>query len=118
MTTLDIGRRDFQLILAAEGNNLAGVKAALAQGARINHQSIYDKMTALHLAAGNANEAMVEYLLGEGADVTLEDKYGRTPSVVAIECGWYELADRLTDIECQFILKTKQAEFEAATKHL
>ena len=117
MATLDFGRKNFELIVAAESGNLPGVEKAVAEGAQVNHPSMFDKMTALHIAAGNGNDAMVDYLLSVGADVKLQDKYGRTPSVVAIECGWYELADRLTDLECQFILETKHAEYEAAAKH-
>ena len=107
MAVLDYIKRTFEMIAAAEGNNLAGVQEAIAGGASVNHQAPHDKMTALHMAAGNGDDAMVDYLLDEGADVRLEDIYGRTPSVVAIECGWYDLADHLTDLECQAIQREK-----------
>ena len=100
------------LIAAAEDNNMIGVKRAIKNGADVNHQSIYNWITALHFAAGNGNKEMVEYLLGKDADAMRTDKWGRTAAVVAIECGYFDLADRLTDVECRLIQEEKRKIFE------
>lgn len=106
--TVNMLKHERDLIIAAEGNNLRYVEEALASGAKVNHQTGREKMTALHLAAGNGNGEMVDYLIAQGADVSILDRQGRTPAVVAIEFGFYELADRLTDLECKNIQKGKE----------
>jgi ankyrin repeat protein len=109
MAMVELLRNEHDLIVAAEGNNLPSVEKALAAGAKVNHQTASEKMMALHMAAGNGNAQMVDCLLGHGADVRILDSKGRTPAVVAIEFGFYELAGRLTDLECQQIQKEQQA---------
>ena len=103
-----------RLIAAAEAGDLRGVKRAFPEGANVNYQSPHDLMTALHIAAGNGDHEMVDFLVNKrNADVTLKDKHGRTAAVVAIDCGNTEIADRLTELECNILLEERRKELQA-----
>jgi ankyrin repeat protein len=56
------------------------------QRAMVNTQD-FDGCTALHLAAENRNLSAARFLLKEGANRLLKDKYGRTPAHTAAEFG-------------------------------
>jgi len=62
-----------------DNDNVDAVKAALAKGANINHQNESSGQTPLmgSLLRGKLN--IFEYLLNEGADVTIADGQGYTP---------------------------------------
>ncbi|GAB4221794.1 MAG: glutaminase A [Francisella sp.] len=67
-----------ELIWAASNGDISEIKRALALGADIN-QGDYDKRTALHLAAAEGHEEIVEYLLYKGANPNVKDRWGATP---------------------------------------
>jgi uncharacterized protein len=66
-----------RLMRAAASNDLAAVKALLAQGADVNATSA-DGYTALMYTASYGNSKMVRFLLDEGANVNARDKTGHT----------------------------------------
>jgi len=59
-------------------DNLESIKKLLAEGVDINTQG-GDGFTPLHIAVQNNNFGIVEELLANKADVSIEDLYGRTP---------------------------------------
>lgn len=64
-------------MLAGARNDLAAVKALLAQGADVNATSA-DGYTALMYTASYGNSEIVRFLLDKGADVNAQDKTGHT----------------------------------------
>lgn len=88
---------DAQLLKAAADGDLAGVSAALAQGANVDAKDEYNN-SALNWAALWGHEDVVEKLLEAGAD--LENKGsggGMTPLANAASRGHFKVAQRLLD---------------------
>jgi len=61
------------------------VRFLVAEGADVNARSANIQFTALHDAATYMNRGYAELLIGLGANVNLQDKYGRTP--MHLICG-------------------------------
>jgi glutaminase len=68
----------FNLIYAASHNSVNEIKRLLSYGVDIN-ASDYDKRTALHLAVAEQNIEATTYLINNGADPKLKDRWGATP---------------------------------------
>lgn len=68
------------LIYAASSGDLATVKTLLEHGVAVNRAG--DNGTALHAAAGLGEVAVMEALIGAGADVNAVNAYGDSPLVV------------------------------------
>lgn len=75
---------DSQLVSLVQRNDLEGVRAAVASGARVNapRPSLENK-TALHFAVARSGAAMVKLLLELGADPNARDSGGETPLSMA-----------------------------------
>lgn len=91
-----------QLFQAAYMGNLAGVRESVEKGAKVNAWHDRTGLTALHLAVGTNNLALVKYLLEiAGADL-VPDKSGRWPTVIAAECCVSEeLCDYIVEEEAK-----------------
>jgi len=70
----DIG--DTPLIRAARGNNMEAARFLVSQGADVNAKNSSNGETALRLVLWNKD--FVQFLLSEGADVTVVDRDGNT----------------------------------------
>ncbi|KAK1973600.1 ankyrin repeat-containing domain protein, partial [Colletotrichum cereale] len=53
--------------------------------------------TALHRAVSSGNESIVDLLLRQGANASLQDESGKTPLHLAAECGRKEIVARLLE---------------------
>lgn len=86
------------LTFAAYGVNLDGARLLASRGVNINAKSTYG-FTPLMIAAGSEhqNEAMVRWLLANGADLSLRDDEGRTALDWALAQGETPIARLLRD---------------------
>lgn len=66
------------LLQAVDARDLAAVTASLAKGAKVNSADAFHR-TALHKAANQAPEEIIELLIARGADINARDNDGRTP---------------------------------------
>jgi ankyrin repeat protein len=99
------------LLLAAQNNDLEGVRAALGAGADSNAQAslMHRCYTALHFAAGDGSVDMIRELIKAGASVDSGDQNGRTPLELALEGRHnpnaeeisYELAAASANAQCK-----------------
>lgn len=108
-------RRDFskeneKLYLASYFGSLADVKSALESGAAVDKAVQEDGVTVLHMAAYHGNDAMVDLLLKHGANPSVRDRWNRAPADLAIDTYHFDLADKLTQLECQQITARKRKE--------
>jgi len=71
-------QRSRGLMWAASENNRTRAMHLLLMGCDINGAD-YDARTALHLAASSGHLDMVKYLVANGADVDLKDRFNNTP---------------------------------------
>ena len=71
------------LILAARAGRLDVVVYLLAEGASINDQENKWRVTALYEASSHSKAHVIQHLLRSGADITLPNKGGWTPLMVA-----------------------------------
>ena len=83
------------IIRAALSNDINAAKCALAEDAEcINHQSDKMGVTALHVAAGNGNMSMVQFLCEQpGCDPYIQDYAGRLPCYMATAIGRLDISD-------------------------
>ena len=70
------------------------VKQALAENGDVNVKG-QDDYTALHAAAENGHQAVLQYLLERGADVNARVTTGQTPLDLALAAGGLDLAELL-----------------------
>ena len=64
----------------------------------INLQDKYDnKQTALMVAVENGQKDMAQLLIDSGADVDLQDAYGRSALIIALDKGEKDIARLLID---------------------
>lgn len=84
---------DQEIIVAAENGDLEGVKKALDAGA--NPSAMGPNSGALHCAAFNGHEAVVELLLDKGTNVDLKDAQSYYPLHLAAARGYVSIAERL-----------------------
>ena len=75
------------LLVAAQKGHTDICGLLLAHGSNVNEAVPDTKNTALHLAAGNGQNASVEALLSWGAEVNLQSHVGFTPVHVACQEG-------------------------------
>lgn len=75
-----------RLLAAAEAGDLAGVRAAMTEGADINTRGQWGD-TALNLSAERGHADVVVYLIGEGADVENVGGADKTPMMNAAFAG-------------------------------
>lgn len=68
----------FQIIYFAACGDIASVRSLLLSGIDIN-QADYDKRTPLHLAVDEKQHEMIKYLVSQGADPSLKDRWGSSP---------------------------------------
>lgn len=66
-----------RLMYSANEGDLEGMKELLESGTSVNFRDI-DGRTALHVAACQGHRDVVELLLGNGAEVNVEDRWGST----------------------------------------
>jgi len=80
-----VGRHTAENV-ASEGESLAAVKAAMDHGADVNAIDSSGN-TALHGAAWIRSPKIVQYLVDQGADVLVKNKYELTPAYIASRDG-------------------------------
>lgn len=99
---------DFDLLRAAHAGLLDEVKQALDEGANVGAADPVTGLTALHIAVGTNNLALVRYLIEEWQAPFGPDRFGRWPTVVAAECyASEELCDYIVEQEARFTPPSK-----------
>lgn len=73
-----------RFVNACAGNEMASVIAMVKKGMKVNSRNFNFEKTCLHHAAYNGNLPLVEFLLENGAFVTVKDQNDRTPLFDAI----------------------------------
>lgn len=68
----------FDLLTAASAGDLGTVQALVARGADVDAAD-YDKRTALHLAACDGRVEVVQFLLSQGANPSVHDRWNNSP---------------------------------------
>ncbi|KAL8130423.1 hypothetical protein V2J09_019578 [Rumex salicifolius] len=74
---------EVKLIYAVHEGDLEEVEELLVSGAQVNYKDIDDR-TAMHVAACQGYQEVVELLIHHGADIDAIDKWGSTPLADAI----------------------------------
>lgn len=82
---------------AAEHGSYEVARILLAAGVPVNIMSVPDKRTPLHMAAQNDRKTVVELLIQNGADVDVDNQFGRTALHDAIVNGASGAVDVLLD---------------------
>ena len=87
------------MLMSARGGDLDAVKECLTEEVPINFQDTEMSNSALHLAAANGHQPVVEYLLDAGADINLQNQSMNTPlhwacllgriDIVKVLCDWH-----------------------------
>lgn len=96
------------LIGAAFRGNLEEVELALKDGADVNAPDPSTGLSALHIAIGNNDIALCRLLIENHGAAFGPDRFGRWPSVVAVECRVDdELADYVLAKEDEYNLRTQ-----------
>jgi ankyrin repeat protein len=80
-------KRAAELHAAVQAGDIAGVRAALDKGADINAREPVYQETALHVAVGNENKALVQFLLSRGANPNIISGQNYTPLIIASAIG-------------------------------
>ena len=75
------------LLVAALGGHTEICGLLLAHGSNVNEMMPDTKNTALHFAAGNGNNTLVEALLSRGAELNPQEHSGFTPLHIACQEG-------------------------------
>jgi CRP-like cAMP-binding protein len=68
-----------EMLCKLAANNLVAELQHLLQTEEIPNSTDYDGRAAMHLAAAHGNSDVIELLVGEGADIDIPDRFGRTP---------------------------------------
>lgn len=84
-----------QIIEAAISGNLGRVEALIASDATLANVCNADYKTPLHFAAAHGHNAIVTYLLENGADPLAVDSDGNRPQATAIDWGHLDTAKLL-----------------------
>ena len=85
----------YRAIYAASIGDINELKRLVARGHNLDTAD-YDGRTPLHLACAEGQESAVRYLLHQGADVTVEDRWGNTPLADAIRHERFDVQELLT----------------------
>ncbi len=72
---------NFLLLDGCYNNNLNIIRECLSKGCDINFQD-YDKRTGLHIACEENHVQIINFLLENGADGTIQDRWGNSPKKV------------------------------------
>ena len=72
---------NFLLLDGCYNNNLNIIRECLSKGCDINFQD-YDKRTGLHIACEENHVQIINFLLENGADETIQDRWGNLPTKV------------------------------------
>lgn len=85
------------IIRGAMSADFDQVKAALEENpACITEADPVTGLTALHIAAGEGNGAMVDLLCSQpGYDLSIQDAWGRQPPYMAIAIGRHDIIERM-----------------------
>ena len=95
---------DSDLHHAAYTGDLEGVLKSIRSGANVNSLHEQTGLTALHLAVGTNNLALVKYLLEDAGAKLVPDKSGRWPTVIAAQCcASEELCDYIVEQEAKLL---------------
>lgn len=86
-----------QIIEAAISGNLGRVEALIASDATLANVCNADYRTPLHFAAAHGHNAIVTYLLENGADPLAVDSDGNRPQATAIDWGHLDTAKILEE---------------------
>lgn len=86
-----------QIIEAAISGNLVRVEALIASDATLANVCNADCRTPLHFAAAHGHNAIVTYLLENGADPMAVDSDGNRPQATAIDWGHLDTAKILEE---------------------
>ena len=85
------------LHVATRSRNCAVMHVLLQRGAATIDERDVEGRTALHVAAGLGDKALVTLLVNEGADARLLDSRGRLALYYAVEKGHYDVVEMLLD---------------------
>lgn len=93
---------NYRLLRAAYSCLTEMARAALQDGADVASAHEATGLTALHMAVGTNNLPLVKMLVEEWKAPFGPDRFGRWPTVVAIECGVSEeLSDYIVEQEAK-----------------
>jgi ankyrin repeat protein len=87
----------FEIIMCASHGKLEELKSLVEKHNLDINETDYDKRTALHLAAEEGHEDVVDYLLSVGCNVNVVDRWGATPLRGAFHYGHNKIASKLRD---------------------
>ena len=74
----------YLLLDGSYNNNLNIIRECISKGCDINFQD-YDKRTALHIAVEEGHKNVEKFLLEQGADKNIKDRWGKTPNDISKE---------------------------------
>lgn len=95
---------DTDILGPAYYGDLAKMQNWIAKGYDVNYADPATGLTALHLAVGTNNLAMTKALVEEHEATFAADRFGRWPSVMAIDCKVSdELSDYIVHAEAKFL---------------
>ncbi|WP_297300004.1 ankyrin repeat domain-containing protein [uncultured Brachyspira sp.] len=86
-----------ELMNAVSKGDMKELEKLIKDDTDLNKQ--YDKITPLNLAAARNDKEMVKFLVEKGADINLEDGYGYTPLMKAIDYDNIGLAKNIIDLK-------------------
>ncbi|TXG82859.1 MAG: ankyrin repeat domain-containing protein [Spirochaetes bacterium] len=85
------------IIIAAQNGNIDAVIKLLDNGANINDKNA-EGCTALYTVCWVGNLQMVQTLIERGADKTIPNNYGMTPTFIAEQQGFTDIVDYLNSV--------------------
>jgi hypothetical protein len=95
---------DLRLLIGAYARDLYGIQTALKHGADINAVHAQTGLSALHIAIGANDLPLCRYLIERCGAAFFADKFGRWPTLVAIEChADDELSDYIVEQEARYL---------------
>ena len=84
--------------------DIAALERRIASGIDINRTDEATGLSALHVAVGTNNLALTKALVEEHGAKFFADRFGRWPSLIAIECeASDELSDYIVEAEAKFL---------------
>ncbi|MBW5411152.1 hypothetical protein E6A50_12345, partial [Brachyspira hampsonii] len=86
-----------ELMNAVSKGDMKSLEKLIKDDTDLNKQ--YDNITPLNLAAARNDKEMVKFLVEKGADINLEDGYGYTPLMKAIDYYNIGLAKNIIDLK-------------------